>query len=1020
MADIFVSYTSTDRDWAFWIGQELARLEHQPRIHEWEIQAGGDIPAWMEERLQKADRVLCVISADYLTKDYSGWERRSAQWAAASKRPNFMLPVFVEDCEAPVAMGHLKRCNLFGLEEVKARASLEAYLTEAKPPQTQVRFPGGPSAPPASAAMTQFPGRKLALSNIPVTVPRHFLGRDDAFQAMDAALRGGDGRVAIAALHGLRGVGKTTLAAAYAERHRSDYRATWWIRAQTESTMRADLVSLGVRLGWVAADEKEEPALAAVREGLRDEGDGLLLIFDNAIGAASLKPYLPPGGAARVLVTSNAHAWRGAATPVEIRVWPRRTGADYLIARTGRDSEGAEAEALSDALGGLPLAHEQAAAYCERLTVSLADYHRRFEAAPVRLLNSPDDAPAEFHERLTVARAFALAIDQAAKLHPAAEPLIVHAALLAPEPIPLVLFSEGRSKFGEPMASQLAVDGLDEAVAALRSFALVDRETIHDERNPAIATETIRLHLLVRAVAGDRCGVEARSAARRVLIEAMAAVYPATVFTDQSVWPRARRLDALAIELIGGSAALPTGAELPAAVLMDSLGRYRQGALGAYAEAQPLFERALAIREKKLGPEHTRTASSLNNLALLLWNRGDLARARPLFERALALGEKSLGSEHRDVATRLNNLALVLRAQGDLVGARPLYERALAIREKALGPEHSGTAQSLNNLAIVLSDQRDLVGARPLYERALAIREKTLGPENHETAQSLNNLAVLLKDQGDLVRARLLNERALTIREKALSPDHPDIAWSLNNLAVLLKDEGDLVGARGLHERALAIREKALGPEHHETAQSLNNLAVLLKDQGELAAARPLHERALAIREKALGPEHSLTAQSLNNLAVSLKDQGDLAAARPLYERALAIREKALGPEHALTAQSLNNLAILLKDQGDLAAARPLYERALAIREKALGPEHFDTAQSLYNLAILLRDQGDRAGAAPLFERALPILEKALGSNHARTKATARLSAEVLAALGRSDDAAALRARYGLAGGQNP
>ena len=154
MADIFVSYTSTDRDWAFWIGQELARLEHQPRIHEWEIQAGGDIPAWMEERLQKADRVLCVISADYLTKDYSGWERRSAQWAAASKRPNFMLPVFVEDCEAPVAMGHLKRCNLFGLEEVKARASLEAYLTEAKPPQTQVRFPGGPSAPPASAAMT--------------------------------------------------------------------------------------------------------------------------------------------------------------------------------------------------------------------------------------------------------------------------------------------------------------------------------------------------------------------------------------------------------------------------------------------------------------------------------------------------------------------------------------------------------------------------------------------------------------------------------------------------------------------------------------------------------------------------------------------------------------------------------------------------------------------------------------------------------------------------------------------------
>jgi hypothetical protein len=65
------------------------------------------------------------------------------------------------------------------------------------------------------------------------------------------------------------GVGKTTLAAAYAERHRGDYRATWWIRAQTETTMRADLVALGIRLDWVAADAKEEPAVDTVMERLR-------------------------------------------------------------------------------------------------------------------------------------------------------------------------------------------------------------------------------------------------------------------------------------------------------------------------------------------------------------------------------------------------------------------------------------------------------------------------------------------------------------------------------------------------------------------------------------------------------------------------------------------------------------------------------------------------------------------------------------------------------------------------------
>jgi len=99
------------------------------------------------------------------------------------------------------------------------------------------------------------------------------VGREEALTAIETALERDEGRAAITALHGLRGVGKTVLAAAYAERHRSDYRATWWLRAQSESTMRADLVALGVRLGWVEADDKEEPALVAVMERLRHEGE---------------------------------------------------------------------------------------------------------------------------------------------------------------------------------------------------------------------------------------------------------------------------------------------------------------------------------------------------------------------------------------------------------------------------------------------------------------------------------------------------------------------------------------------------------------------------------------------------------------------------------------------------------------------------------------------------------------------------------------------------------------------------
>jgi hypothetical protein len=122
------------------------------------------------------------------------------------------------------------------------------------------------------------------------------------------------------------------------------------------------------------------------------------------------------------------------------------------------------------------------------------------------VLDDKRHAPAEYHDGLTVSKTFGLAIEEAAKLHPAAEPLIVYAALLAPEPIPVFLFVEAREKLGEPLASALSGDGLEEVVAALRTFALIERETFADERNPAITTETIRLHRLVRQIAAARRG----------------------------------------------------------------------------------------------------------------------------------------------------------------------------------------------------------------------------------------------------------------------------------------------------------------------------------------------------------------------------------------------------------------------------------------------------------------------------------------------------------------------------------
>ena len=543
--------------------------------------------------------------------------------------------------------------------------------------------------------------------------------------------------------------------------------------------------------------------------------------------------------------------WGKIATKIEIKTWPKDVGADYLIARTGRSEERDVALALSEVLGGLPLAHEQAAAYCEDIHISLSEYRRRFELATFEFLNQKEYAPAEYHpehqaenlDRLTVAGTFLLAIEQAAKRHPASQSLIVHAAQLAPEPIPLFLFSEKREMFDEPLASALKGDGLDKAVAALRAFALISRESIPDERDPSITTDCIRLHRLVRQVAAAQCEGEARENVRQVLIKVLAKIYPADVFVNSKTWPVARRLDVLAMALANGDTAISGGAEKESISLLNLLASYRAGPLAAYALARPLLERALEICEKTLDIDAQATSASLNNLGYLLRAQGDFAGARPHFERALAIDERVFGPDDPEVATDLNNLGSLLQSENDLIGARRCYERAFIIYDKARGSDHPDTAISLNNLGDVAQAQGDLAGAKLYFERALLIFESALGSDSGNTATVLNNLGYVLRTQGDFAGARVYYQRALGIRETVLGPDHPDTAASFHNQGALLNAEGDLPGALPYLKRALSIFAKVLGPDHPNTR---NSVAAVVKALTLLNC----DDEAMALREK--------------------------------------------------------------------------------------------------------------------------------------------------------------------------
>jgi hypothetical protein len=379
---------------------------------------------------------------------------------------------------------------------------------------------------------------------------------------------------------------------------------------------------------------------------------------------------------------------------------------------------------------------------------------------------------------------------------------------------------------------------------------------------------------------------------------------------------------------------VPPGEPLVLAGYLMRAGSAWSGA-ARFAQAQPLVERALSIREQNLGSEHPDVAGSLNDLAVLHLHQAQLAEAEPLMRRALAIDEVSYGAEHPNVARDLNNLAWLLKETNRLSEAEPLMRRALAIDEASYGAEHPKVTIDLNNLALLLQATNRLSEAEPLMRRALAIDEASYGAEHPKVAIALNNLAQLLQATNRLSEAEPLMRRVVSIFEVSYGEEHPNVATALNNLALLLQATNRLSEAEPLMRRALAIDEASYGAEHPDVARDLNNLAQLLQATNRLSEAEPLMRRALAIDEASYGAEHPNVARDLNNLAQLLQDTNRLSEAEPYSRQAVLIFlafTRDTGHRHP-------HLEVIFSNYTGILSAGEWTETEMQERLLSLGPE---------------------------------------------------------------------------------
>ena len=442
----------------------------------------------------------------------------------------------------------------------------------------------------------QFP-----LIHLPPPNP-NFSGRAALLNDIRSAFQTPQSQIAITqAIAGLGGVGKTQLALAYAHAHREEYDLIWQLQADDAAVLDNDLRGLGLALRLPVRDVDAPTARRLVLSWLNGSDQRWLLLYDNAdrMGAGDLRPYLP-GGGGHALITSRRPHWPGAQV-VRLDVFTADEAAAFWLKRIGRKMEIEEEEALAQLageLGRLPLALEQAAAYMARRQKTAAQYLALYRARR-RELWARQPPPDDYEK--TVTTTWEIAFEQA-QATPGAAALLNLCCFLAPDDIPLALITaQAEALPGElAAADELA---LDDALAALGAYSLLRREG-----------EMLAVHRLVQTVARDRMGEER---ARKWAEAAVKLLHKAYRFDqhDMNTWAQCGQL-LPHVTTAANLAEKWNVRDKQAAFLNNEAGFYLQH-YGDHAGARPYYERALAILEAKLGPDHPHTNIVRRNLQSL-------------------------------------------------------------------------------------------------------------------------------------------------------------------------------------------------------------------------------------------------------------------------------------------------------------------------------------------------------------------------------------------------------------------
>jgi tetratricopeptide (TPR) repeat protein len=790
--DFFISFNSADLAHAEAIDAALKAAGFSTFYHPTDLLVGGRIAQWMDQALMNARQMLALYSPDYVSSGavYSEAERYAQFWQDPKGEKRKIIPVVLKAAQFTPLFAGIKRIDVEGKAPKEAAAAVVAELRSAVEKERRNFWRGGLPQP--------------KIFNVAYRPNPNFTGRFDALESLQHSVRTGS-NAAITAVAGMGGIGKTTLAAEYCHRFGGRYAGVWWVRAEQEPVMLADLAALGERLG-IAPSGNVETDARAVLDHLGSVIEPWLMVYDNAPNPDAVRKWLPVG-AVRAIITSRFTEFEDLAPVIRVDQWADDVTAEYLLARTGRD-DAEDAARLAKLLSGLPLAAEQAATFLRtRKGISFDAYASDI----ARLIKRKRDAGITGDYPDTVYAAFVKSLEtlQGMQSGEIALHLLRLCAFLSPDDVDIALVTVDwghkvfPANFAAAMSDQFA---REDALAALTSLSL-----LRQEDGPV--GPVLIFHRLLLEVVRDWMGEDARalwgSAAVRLVNGAFPGTQESNASNDPSTWPLCLRL-------------MPHVAPLQAhAPLSGDAGR----TLGLL----------------------------LSRTGLYLSARGDRTGALAMAEKSLVLARKTRADEPLELAIGLGNFAGRLADLDRLDEAEAAYREALQIVEGLLKPDDPSLAIILSNLAEVHWKRRAFDKAEPLYLRAADVMKTAHGPESAEHGKTLSNLGALYGQWADEPGQEVRREqeadyktRALAITRKACGERHPSTATRYHNFAVMKMKAGDWSGAAGDAERAVAIMLSLDLAQHPDTQGSVGGLAQCWEQSGQADKAARLQAGAIS------------------------------------------------------------------------------------------------------------------------------------------------------------------------------